>query len=224
MARRPARLERAGALTPRDRMWAAIRALSVGDEGIEQLFSPVEVQFLANLRAPAEGQSHIDSVISYLEGLAKAEPPYVALFDGERPASRKRSELFLYSLVRDVGVDAPRVTRDGKPVTDGIGGEQMWTAMRVMREFDYLELAHAASTDQHQVKPETAKRYLQMLERAGYVTVISAGKPGRGKVKTVYRFSRAKATGPRAPLITREKCVMDANTGAIVYDPREARQ
>lgn len=219
MARRPARLERAGALTPRDRMWAAIRALSgepdvPGPFGERTPFSPAEVIFITQL--------HPDTVDSYVRGLSKAEPRYIERVKAAEYLThgRRRAELALYRLVRDVGVEAPRVTKGGKPVTDGIGGEQMWTAMRVMREFDSLELAHAASTDQHQVKPETAKRYLQLLERAGYVAATSAATPGRGGAKARYRFNRAKNTGPRAPLITREKCVMDANTGAIVYDPK----
>ena len=92
--RRPARLERAGALTPRDRMWGAIRALALHGEMHDsgaRAFSALEVHFLANLRAPAEGQSHVDSVITYLHGLVKAQPPYLSVIDNDRPAGRKRS-------------------------------------------------------------------------------------------------------------------------------------
>ena len=220
MARRPARLERAGALTPRDRMWAAMRALAVSrDPDTEAWFSPAEVHFLVNVRA--EQPVHVDSVISYLEGLAKAEPPYVALADGDRPAGRKRTELFLYRLVRDVGVEAPRVTRDGKPVTQGIGTERMWTAIKALREFDYLEIAQAATDESCTVRLEAAKTYLYYLERAGYVVLVSPCVRGAGHwSKARYRFIRAKNTGPRAPLITREKEVMDANTGVVVWPPK----
>ena len=57
-------------LTPRDRMWSAIRALQ-GDG--TWFFSPVEVHFLTNLRAPQEAHVHVDSVISYMEALSRAE-------------------------------------------------------------------------------------------------------------------------------------------------------
>ncbi len=214
MARRPARLERAGALTPRDRMWAAIRALSqVSLDVTASFFSSAEVHFLANLRA--EHPVHIDSVATYLEGLAKAEPPYLQLMDGDRPAGRKRSELALYQLVRDVGVEAPRVTADGKPVTQGVANEQMWLAMKALREFDTAELALCASQGGVKVSEETAKTYARFLERAGYLALVCAAKPGQAKAR--YRFNRAKNTGPRAPLICKDKSVMDANTGETVW-------
>jgi hypothetical protein len=217
VARKPARLERAGALTPRDRMWAAIRALATPrDPDTEAWFSPVEVQFLVNLHG---GEPvHVDSILSYLGGLAKAEPPYVSLADGDRPQGRKRTELFLYRLLRDVGVDAPRVTAEGRPVTQGIANERMWAAMKVLREFNYAELVQAASDEAHQVSEETAKNYCLFLCRAGYLGV--SAKAVHGKAKARYRFNRSKNTGPRAPLICRDKSVMDANTAQTVWTPK----
>ena len=226
MARKAARLERAGALTPRDRMWAAIRALAKHqDADTESAFSAVEVQFLANLRGPktipmAPEPVHVDSVLTYLEGLSKANPPFVTILDANRPAGRKRTELILYRLERDNGVEAPRVSRDGKPVTDGIGGERLWLAMKVLREFDYVELALAASDQDYQVKPEAAKTYLYHLERAGYVAVAVPCTKGVNATRTRFRFNRAKNTGPRAPLVCRDKSVMDANTGRVVAEAR----
>jgi hypothetical protein len=178
--------------------------------------SAVEVQFLANLRAPEP--QHIDSVTSYLEALAKAEPPYVHEIDGDRPAGRRRSELALYCLLRDVGVEAPRVNAEGKPVTQGAGTERMWQAMKVLREFDAVELAVAASAPGHAVSEETAKTYLTHLGRAGYVVCVREAVTGRSKAR--YRFNRAMNTGPRAPLITKKKEVMDGNTGRIAW-PKE---
>lgn len=215
MARKPARLERAGALTPRDRMWKAIRALQITETCS---WSPIEVQFLANLRATEP--AHIDSVESYLRGLAKAQPPYVQLLDG----GRCRAELWLYRLVRDVGVEAPRVTADGKSVTEGVASEQMWTAMKALHDFDSEELAAAASTPACTVSVETVKSYLKYLERAGYVTIVQECQRGRGGSKARYRFNRAKNTGPRAPLITKLKEVMDGNTAEIVWTPNKGEK
>jgi hypothetical protein len=207
VARKAARLERSGSLTPRDRMWAAIRALSV------RPFSAIEVQFLANLRAPAEGRSHIDAVESYLEGLARAKPAYLE----ETQDCGLRSELRSYTLVRDVGVDAPRVTRDGKPVTQGAGNEAMWAAMKVLGEFDHAELAGAASAGRVKVREETAKAYCTSLSRAGYLALVSAARGGGAGEKARYHFVRSKNTGPRAPLISKTKDVIDGNTGDVVY-------
>jgi len=208
VARRPARLERAGALTPRDRMWAAIRALSVSrDPDTEAWFSPAEVIFLTGL--------HPDTVDSYFRGLTNAKPAYLGLADGERPQGRRRSELFLYRLVRDVGVDAPRVTRDGRPVIQGVGTERMWVSMKVLREFDHGELAQAASDGEHQVNETTAKSYCAFLWRAGYLALATRNNGPHAKAR--YRFNRARNTGPRAPLVTRAKEVMDANTGELMW-------
>lgn len=215
MARKPARLERAGALEPRDRMWAAIRALAHGSGTLPAAmsFSAIEVTFLANLRAPEP--QHVDSVLSYLNGLAKAVPPYVQVVDGDRPAGRKRTELALYRLLRDVGVETPRVNAEGKPVTQGIGTELMWASAKGLKEFDIVELCVAASTSEHAVSEETAKAYVGWLARAGYLVCVKRAVPGHTRAR--YRFNRAMNTGPRAPLITRAKEVLDGNTGRVVW-------
>lgn len=217
MARKPARLERAGALTPRDRMWSAIRAL--------QSFSALEVQFLVNLRAHRLELVHVDSVVSYLEGLKRATPTYVVELP-EAPG-RTRSELRLYELVRDVGVEAPRVNRDGRPVTQGLANELLWGAMKVLREFDHGELAETVAERARAagitVAEETAKTYCTHLARAGYLALVAPAVGGKGAAKARYRFNRAMNSGPRAPLITKAKEVMDANTGAIVQPKGDAR-
>jgi hypothetical protein len=218
MARKPARLERAGALTPRDRMWAAIRALAYASESEDALFyrpfSVVEVHYLANRKG---GEPiHIDSVESYVRGLQNAQPPYIGFMNDA--AGRRPSELHHYRLARDVGVEAPRVTKDGKPVTQGLGNELMWQAMKVLREFDHAELAAAVAAAARaaliSVTEETAKTYCSFLCRARYLALVQAAVPGRSKAR--YRFNRAMNTGPRAPLITKLKEVVDANTGATV--------
>ena len=209
MARRPARLERAGALTPRDRMWAAIRSLGAPVGGVVFVFSPVEVRALAE-RPSAE--IHIDSVITYMTGLASAKPPYLERLGIAAPA--RSSERFRqYRLVRDTGVDTPLVDVRGNPQQAGVGNAQMWTAMKVLREFDRDDLARAASTPEHAVSVKRAQSYVTSLARAGYLALVVA--PCRGR-NARYRFNRAKNTGPRAPLVCRDGSVMDANTGEVV--------
>jgi hypothetical protein len=203
--RKPARLERAGALTPRDRMWAAMR-----DFGVGNVFSVAEIMLLSEQRA--------DTVLPYVKGLGIAG--YVKA-DRERPTLRPRREFQWFTLVRDIGVDAPRVDADGKPVTQGIGGEQMWNAMRAMKgAFGARELSIAASTEDHAVALATAKRYARELARAGYLAVVRESTGGR-HTERLYRFIRSRNTGPRAPLITAQKQVMDGNTGDIFYDPKK---
>lgn len=203
--RRPARLERAGALTPRDRIWAAIRAFGRDDH-----FSVAEVMVLSDQRA--------DTVLSYMTGLEKAGYiTWVGARELNRPAARPRREFRRLWLKRDVGADAPRVDTDGKPVTQGIGREQMWRAARALKEFDYRELAAAASTEQHAVSLQEAQTYYRFLKAGGYLRVAVPGVKGPdGKPERV-RFLRARDTGPRAPIVTRDKSVMDGNTGEIVF-------
>lgn len=224
MARKPARLERAGALTPRDRMWAAIRALASCDAGgAVGAFSPVEIAFLANHRR--EHQIHLDSVSTYLRSLSRAEPPYVEILDAERYATRI-TPLLRYRLLRDVGVDAPQVNDDGKPTSEGVAANQIWAALKALREFDREELAAASTTPACAVSPDTVRRYLNHLARAGYVTVARRARRTTGKgagnssTKTRYRFIRSMNTGPRAPIVSRDKSVVDANNGRVMAEPR----
>ena len=209
MARKPARLERSGALTPRDRMWAAIRSLATIRSGVPDSaagFSVIEVAFLSGQLA--------DTVLSYLRGLHAAG--FLGLCDDDRPHGRKRRELTLYSLKRDIGVEAPRVTTDGKLVTQGAANEQMWVAMKALREFDCVELANAASTAAVPVPRATAQTYAKHLQRAGYLGLAVVGGPAK---LARYRFNRAMNTGPRAPLVCKDKSVMDANTGKTAAVP-----
>lgn len=200
--RRPAHLERAGALTPRDRIWAAIRSFGRSDP-----FSVAEIMVISGQRA--------DTVLSYLQGLTMAGYTCEPLPSRKRPVTGPaRRECRRFYLARDVGVEAPRVTQDGRFVTQGAGRDQLWRSMRVLREFDCRELAQAASTEAHPVSVDEASTYAKLLARAGYLV------PGKGPKKSVrYRFVASKNTGPRPPLVQRDKSVMDGNTGEIVWRP-----
>lgn len=211
--RKPARLERLGALTPRDRIWAAVRCFGPGVP-----FSVAEIMLLSGERSGApldfEDGQRADTAIEYLRGLCRAG---ILAAEPERKVCRPLRELRCYRLVRDLGVDAPRVDRNGKPVTQGIGRDQMWRSARVLKEFDYRELAAAASTEQHVVSLQEAQTYYRFLKAGGYLRVAVPGVKGPdGKPERV-RFLRARDTGPRAPIVTRDKSVMDGNTGEIVF-------
>ncbi|MCA1909232.1 MAG: hypothetical protein LDL39_12815 [Magnetospirillum sp.] len=142
-----------------------------------------------------------DTVKSYLQGLVAAN--YVSK-DGTE-----------YTLVKDVGIEAPRVTKDGQPVTQGAAREQMWRSMRMMRgQFDFRELATLASTETVPVAETDATDYLQHLANAGYLQVTVKGAPGK---PAKYRFIPSKNTGPRPPMIQRIKSVYDPNLRQVVW-------
>ena len=118
----------------------------------------------------------------------------------------------IFELTKDTGVEAPRLQRDGSPVTQGLCNEQMWRTMKRLKQFTWRDLAINASTDDQRVTEEQAKSYCTWLNRAGYLAVLTIGS---ARVPTQYRFARD--TGPRPPQIQRIKQVFDPNTREVVW-------
>lgn len=188
MSRKPIQIELKGLKTPRERVWEAIVNL---DATVGTAFTKA---VLYRKCEPAVTRSVIDD---YLHDLTQAG--YLKL----------NTELVggVYTLLRRQG-DAPRVTAEGKKVTQGSGTEAMWRAMKVLPVFDYTDIAKAATLGALVVKPATAKAYVVVLARAGYLTQVRAAKPG-----TPAKHRLTKNTGMHAPAITRMKAVFDRNTG-----------
>jgi hypothetical protein len=127
------------------------------------------------------------------------------------------------ALVRDTGIEAPRVTRDGRPVTQGAAREQMWRTMRMLSgDWSWRDLAVAASTEAVPVAEADAADYCAHLAKAGYLAVTDCG---RGAVKGVkgggaptrYRFVRARYSGPKPPQVQRVQSVYDPNLRRVVW-------
>jgi hypothetical protein len=122
--------------------------------------------------------------------------------------------VIVYRLVRDVGVEAPRLTRDGKPVLQGLGQEQMWRAMRMMQgDWNSQDLAVAASTDDVTINEQEAARYIGHLFGAAYLQMTAKNNGPKSKA----RYRLVKNTGPKAPMIQRLKTVFDPNLGQVVW-------
>lgn len=132
-----------------------------------------------------------ESVREYVTGLEAAG--YIMRLTDDGPAK--------YMLINDIGIEAPRVRKDGTPVTQGDGRKNMWEAMRIMRTFTPRELAVAASLPDCLVKESTAEDYAKYLCKAGYLR----------KTGTSYMFLPTAYTGPMAPQIQRTKRVWDPN-------------
>lgn len=118
--------------------------------------------------------------------------------------------LVKWRLLRDEGYYAPRVNRNGEPVTQGLGVEQMWRTMRIMKEFTSTDLMLHATTDQVAVTIMTAKSYCSMLLSCGYLICIQKANAHR---QATYRLIRN--SGPLAPQIQRVKQVFDPNSKAV---------
>ena len=106
--------------------------------------------------------------------------------------------------------------KDGKAVSAGRGMEAMWHAMRhFLRDFDALQLAAHASTEEHPVSLETAKSLIGILSQAGYL--IEVRPFGKSKNKVLWTLDPKMNTGPRPPMIQRTKTIYDPNLGRVVW-------
>lgn len=175
----------------RDAVWAAIRKL--------RTFTKLDLQ--ASTRVP------VGTLQTYLRGLTLAgylkcsdDPPRVAS---------------TWTLVRDVGVEAPRVTRDGKEVTQGSGRERMWRSMRILKDFSLAELVATASRGGAPVASGEAGAYVRMLLKARYLR--SSVRPTATGRAARYLLIPALDTGPRAPMVQKIKQVFDPNTGKVMW-------
>lgn len=197
MPRKPIHLELLGGKSPRQRIWEAIRAMN-GKDFDHAYVTPNGVTG--------------DSVCDYLGGLTKAGFLVVTV-KGNSAQTRQR-----WKLVRDPGVEAPRVRKNGEVVTYGAGNEAIWGAMQALGSFTPVTLAEMAGSNLN-----TVKHYCLFLVKAGYLTVERESKRvgGGTRMPAVYRLNKSRVNGPRPPMITRLKAVYDPNIHEIVWQQDE---
>ena len=145
---------------------------------------------------------HRDTIETYVTGLRKAG--FVELI--EKTAINKPYVVTTftenrYRLAKDVGIDAPRVTRDGKILSADIN-QDLWRAMKILKEFSITDLI--ASTTQ-KTTVENVKTYCLFLAKAKYLK------------RNGLRYVFVKNTGAKAPQIQRIKAVFDPNLKKVVY-------
>ena len=206
MARKPIHLQAAGKLTPRDRIWSAVRALD--------RFTFDDIADYVVKHAPEEARvRRIEeaTIKTYIKSLVAA-----GFVDELNPLAKDRYEKARFTLTQDVGVHAPRLTKAGKPVTQGAARLAMWRTMRRLARFTRRELAAKASTEATPIHEEDAKTYVHYLAKAGYLAVV---QPGRARHMAVYAFVRSRDSGPLAPQIQRVRHVYDPNLGRVVWHP-----
>jgi len=86
--------------------------------------------------------------------------------------------------------------------------DQLWRAMRMMREFSPLDLA--ACSDK--ISEDQARGYCQALLEAGYLRIVRKEEPGLRS--GFYRLIRN--TGPKPPRERRVRAIYDDNMGEFV--------
>lgn len=189
------KLSRTGVLTTREKLWAAMREL--------RIFCVPELARQAGV------DRHKYQLGDYLKGLVRAK-----ILAQDKAGTFAAAT---YTLLRDLGVEAPRVRRDGSLLPD-TAQERMWRAMKVLRTFSVQDLVVHAALPGAPIAPGAAKSYCQWLARGNYLTRLGRAA---GDVQR-YRFVRD--TGAKAPQILRVKQLYDCNLGAVVAceDAQEA--
>lgn len=203
MPRRPATLEMKGGKSPRQRVWEAIRAQ-------RRSFTQESL---------AEAVCGMESIIQdYIRALLKAE--IVDVIAEEKVSRGANIVRRTYRLVRDNGVEAPRIRRNGELVVQGAGNEAMWGTMRRMferKDFNFRELAAFASTPENRISEETAKTYVLALAAAGYLQCTKPAVKGRNAAPARHTLITRMYTGPRAPMVQRTKAVFDPNENRVMW-------
>lgn len=194
MPRARADLVMVGGKTPRQYIWEAIRAINA---------SPKE---LTTYNVAHKSGQDDQAVRAYFRDMEKAE-----IVSKVRSVSRFDAE---WALLKDEGVEAPRISRSGKISKYAGGAENIWRALRILGEFSAAEAAAAASVNGVSISEFGAQVYLSGLAKAGYLT-RSGGTPG---VKTRFRLIPSRYTGPKHPIYQRDfNQVYDPNLDQVVW-------
>ena len=149
---------------------------------------------------------HRKSIINYVKRLEAGG--YVEQRDDFETSYR-------YQLVKNTGATAPRLTKEGMPVTQGGANENMWRSMRMMDFFTPNDLIAHSNTDTTTVALTTAKAYCTALTKAGYLRVVQKARPPHHQA--IYKLVRN--TGPRPPQVQKIKQVFDPNLNKVTYHP-----
>jgi len=209
MPRKPAQLEMIGGKSPRQRIWEAIRARRDREFCQTELEKPAKVS--------------LQVVWAYCAVLVKAD--YLEVVREEK-ANKGIVRIKWLRLVKDNGVEAPRLTKDGKPTVRGAINENLWRAMRNQAQlggdFNSLEVAFMATTPTVKVSADTAKSYITALLQAGYLEETAPAHNGARGAKARYQLRRknpktGKEPGPRPPIVQHLTSVYDPNIGAVVW-------
>ncbi len=171
------------ALTARERIWAAIRE--------RRTVTVREVADRCDVKA--------DAVRVYFTGLVAAGILDVI----QRGTGGKHS---VYTLKRDLGVNAPRVGKDGTLLPDS-ARSRLWRAMPIFGIFTARDFAVSTTLPGSPVSRAEALDYCRWLARAGYLRDLGEEK---------FRFVPARNTGIKAPQIVRVTQVYDPNIDQLV--------
>ncbi|WP_300555179.1 hypothetical protein [Desulfovibrio sp.] len=179
----------AKAPTDRELIWAAMRQLKE--------FSQRDIALLSRCCR--------SKVQDYLKGLTRA-----GLVQRLNPEAKLAEEAG-YKLLKDTGIEAPRVRKDGT-LLPASGRNRMWKVMQVLKVFTEEELVDTASLPEAPIALGEAVTYCRWLARGGYLKARQDGG---------WKMVPAKYTGVKAPQILRVKKLFDPNLGIVVYEGQQ---
>jgi hypothetical protein len=194
-----------GYRTPQDAVWEAVRKLkefTLADVMVWMVKEDIKV--------------NQTTARSYIVRLERGR--FIQVISSE--TLNRNTQRHTYRLINDVGLHAPRLTKDGIPTLQGKCRENMWRSMKIMGDFNYRELAESSSTPEVSVKDLEARDYVRHLFGAGYLQLTTPAKKNPG-TPARYRLIRSKNTGPHAPMIQRVKRVFDPNLNKVVGEENE---
>ncbi len=182
------RMESAGGRGSFQRIWEAIRAR-------REDFTPFLLHSDSGVAAGTIG--------NYLSALRRGG--YIERLNQRHKAADQQH----FKLVKDCGIEYPRLNANGTPNLRELGTEAIWRTMRIIGEFSVRELTNFASTPERPLSQDTVKLYVRHMVHAGYVVRTSAGR---------YRIVLAKYSGPRPPVVGKASYVYDPNLDKVVWE------
>jgi predicted transcriptional regulator len=192
MSRKPVHIESTGPRNDRQAIWEAVRRHP-------------DASFTVNcIRGWLKGSTRRDKIRTYLNALVNGG--FLVL---EKSPSGRQNR---YRLIRDTGVEAPRVRANGQRVRQGETQQRIWKSLKILKGWNSLNAIVAQiTTDHRRVPTSTVKSYLKHLEKAGYILIKGKG------TQAEYCLIPARYSGPRAPMVQRTKQIYDPNTGEVAW-------
>jgi len=180
----------------RDAIWTAIRSFKC-----EFTIASIEMST----------QQKVDTIRKYIAGLVAA-----GYLTQTNKAEHKAGQQKRYLLINDIGLERPYVDSAGNASRQYPGRDAMWRTIRILRDYDCVELAVNATTIAHKVTEDEAARYLRLLNNAG---ILSRKKNGNKRAR--YSLIASKNNGPLPPAIQRSQQVFDRNIGQVVWTEKK---
>ena len=197
--RKPVQMELVGGKPIRQRVWEQIRLHR-------------ESFYIATIAQQAEVE--VDTARRYIHCLDKGG--FLVKVAG---AEFEKAE---YQLLKDTGIEAPKLNAQGQLVTMGLAQEAIWRCLRMLGALDAFQILNHVTAAGIDIKLDNVRRYLRALKKAGYLKLIRPAIPAQRKPEVLALIPRMN-TGPRPPQIQRVGVVYDPNLNKVMHaeDPEE---